>query len=173
MKITCDLSEHFFEVYDEAKGIAIHRSKIIKTGKVPRLTYLEEFFISVFVLLILAFILLMIPQEVTYYGALFLILVTIIYMIVTILQLIWISFIRLRQSYKGSIVINQEGLINQSYYGIKMTFAFKKIKAVVVGKHAVTILTDTPCYFYFPKSKEESIVKAFAKYNPKTPILKK
>ena len=52
-----------------------------------------------------------------------------------------------------------------------MIFSFDKIKCIVVGKYTVTILTDTPVYFYFDISKKEDIIEAIEKYGDKDKII--
>ena len=54
-----------------------------------------------------------------------------------------------------------------------MIFSWDKIKGFVVGKYTVTILTDTPIYFYFNISKKDEILKAIEKYEPRDKKLSK
>ena len=69
-------------------------------------------------------------------------------------------------------IIDEEGISNFSYYNIKMVFNWDKIKAVVVKKNSVTVLTDTPLYLYFDKKKENRIIKEIKKYKPEITIIK-
>ena len=52
-----------------------------------------------------------------------------------------------------------------------MIFNWDKIKAVVIKKYSVTILTDTNVYFYFDIKLKEDIIKCIKKYGSKTLII--
>ena len=66
--------------------------------------------------------------------------------------------------FSNTILIDKNGITDESYYGIKMIFNWSKIKGVVIGKRAITILTDTHIYFYFDISKKSEVIKAIEKY---------
>ena len=57
--------------------------------------------------------------------------------------------------------------------GIKMTFNWDKVLGVVIGKYTVTILTDTPCYFYFKIDDKRKIIKVLEKYGEEDKIIRK
>lgn len=69
-------------------------------------------------------------------------------------------------------MIDENGITDESYYGIKMILKWEKITGVVIGKHTITILTDTPVYFYFDIAKKEDVIKAIDKYGNKDLIIK-
>ena len=53
-----------------------------------------------------------------------------------------------------------------------MLFKWNKIVGVIVGKHSVVILTDTPIYFFFSKRDSKKIIKTIERYHKNTMIIK-
>ena len=101
----------------------------------------------------------------------FLYLASVIYLIAMLVNILTIYRFRKKQKFNNTIIIDKNGITDESYYGIKMIFSFDKINAIVVGKYTVTILTDTPCYFYFDVKEKENIIKAIEKYNKEVRII--
>lgn len=99
-------------------------------------------------------------------------LISFIYLTYTIIDIIEIYNIRKKQQFSNMILIDKDGITDESYYGIKMMFKWEKITGIVIGKHTVTVLTDTPVYFYFEISKKDDIIKAVEEYGNKNLIIK-
>ncbi len=171
LKISCDLSKKYFECFDEAKGIALHKRKILKNKSVSCLSYMQEVFL---IFLVIEFICLLLSLVASYsmcFFIYFLLTVDIIFFLFHIIRVFVGILLRKKQGFKGSIIIDENGITNTSYYKIKMVFAWPKIKAIVIKKYTVTILTDTPCYFYFDVAKNKKILEAVKKYHKNTLIL--
>lgn len=98
--------------------------------------------------------------------------ITILYLILNFLFLLPSYFYRKKHNFKSSIIVTEKGIIDNSFYGIEMTFYWEKVKAIVIKKHSVIILTDTPVYFYFEKSKEKELVDAITNYKKDIVIIK-
>lgn len=167
MKIETDIKDNFFAHFDEARGIAIHKSKIIKKRKVKCLSYMQGQVLTVIFLLVAAILLSMLCCKINYIfiPVCILLLSAFLYLIYIILTIVGIYIFRIKQNFKNTITLNKEGITDKSFYGIKILFDWSKITAVVVGKYTVTILTDTPVYFYFDISKKDKILNAIKKYD--------
>lgn len=173
MKINSNISKNFMGCFDEARGFAMHKSKIIKSKKNNCLSYMQNKLIIYMTLIIISSILilsscydcnLLIIALLLFHGAN-------IYLIITIISIISMYHFRKKNNFKNTIIIDKDGIIDESYYGIKMIFKWNKIIGIIIGKHTVTILTDTPCYFYFPISEKDNIIKAIDKYGDKSKII--
>jgi len=76
-----------------------------------------------------------------------------------------------KSNFMTSITIDERGILDESFYGIKMLFKWNKIVAVIVGKHSIVILTDTPIYFFFSKRDSKKIIKIIERYHKKIMII--
>ena len=165
MKINSDISKDFFSLFDEARGIALRRKKILKNKSSKCLTYMQRkllilsimFVVSLFFLILCCWIVA---------------LVAVVYLIHAITTIALVYFYRKDQDFKNTITIDKHGITDESYFGIKMTFRWEKITGVVIGKRTVTILTDMPIYFYFDISSKDDIIKAIEKYGDSKKIIK-
>ena len=84
----------------------------------------------------------------------------------------WIIYqVRKKEHFTNVVKIDKNGITDESYYGIKMVFSWDKISALVVGKHTVTVLTDSPIYFYFNISEKDEVLKAIDKYEEKDKLV--
>ena len=175
MKIETDISNDFFHCFDEARGVAQHKAKILQTKSARPLSYLQGKIVTVCILLLMSAVLLFLGCiNIRFITASWLIIIlAIIYLLHALATIIVIHNIRKKQNFKNSIIIDKNGITDESYYGIKMIFSWDKIKGFIVGKYTVTILTDTPIYFYFNISKKDEILKAIEKYEPRDKKLSK
>ncbi len=174
MKINSDISKDFFSLFDEARGIALRRKKILKNKSSKCLTYMQRkllilaimFVVSLFFLILCCWNMNMIL--ISWIVAL----VAVVYLIHAIATIALVYFYRKDQDFKNTITIDKHGITDESYFGIKMTFRWEKITGVVIGKRTVTILTDMPIYFYFDISSKDDIIKAIEKYGDSKKIIK-
>ena len=86
-------------------------------------------------------------------------------------QIITLYKFRKEQGFDNTVTFSKEGMIDESFYGIKMTFKWEKVLAVVIKKYTITILTDTPAYFYFNITEKNNILKALEKYQVKDKVI--
>ena len=160
MKISSDIKENYFMLLDEARGVASKKDKILKTKKVNKFSYLEEAIILMMILLLFS----MLFRYINVMCSYFLLFLTFVYFIISIIQVLYIYFHQRRRDFRNTIFIDEEGITDESFHGIKMTFNWKKVKAIVIKEHVVVILLDNPCYFYFSRKVEKKLIEAVQKY---------
>lgn len=174
MKIDTSISKNYFTLFDESRGVAIHKKSILKRRKSNTLSYLQGKLI-VFILLFILDIFFAFLCRFNCYMVCFTCLtylITLVYLFCTVINIIGIYKFRKKQQFSNTILIDKNGITDESYFGIKMIFRWEKITGVVIGKYTVTILTDTPIYFYFDISKKKEVIKAVEKYGNKDLIIK-
>ncbi len=109
-------------------------------------------------------------QLISLFAFVFLIITVSLYIVKT-LSIIKVYELKYRNNFISSVTIDERGIIDESYYGIKMLFKWNKIASVVIGKHSVVILTDTPVYFFFNRRDSKKIIKTIERYHRKTMII--
>ena len=173
MKIDTSISKNYFGLFDEARGIAIYKKSVLKNRKSKTLSYTQGKIIGFVLLFLLSLLFAFLCTFNCHMVWLPLLsyLITIIYLAHAVINTIGIYSFRKKQKFSNTILIDENGITDESYYGIKMIFKWKKIIGVVIGKHTITILTDTPVYFYFDIAKKEDVIKAIDKYGNKDLII--
>lgn len=175
MKIKCDISNNYFSIYNETLNVARHRQRIIKKGKANKLNFFPHLLLNFTLWFALAIIIYLVTKPCGSCSTLFFSLIVffdLVYLVIELIRFTLIHSYRHTKCFKGECLLDEDGLTNDSYYDIKITFKWSKIKAVVIKKHSVTILTDTPFYFYFDIGCEEDILKCVKKYSKDTLIIK-
>ena len=175
MKIKCDLSKNYLAIYNEILNVARHRKQIIKKGRANKLNFLPHLLLNFFFWFILATIIYFLTKPCGSCSTLFFSLIMffdLIYLVLELIRFTAIRYYRHTKCFKGECILDEDGLTNDSYYDIKITFKWSKIKAVVIKKYSVTILTDTPFYFYFDIDCKDNILKCVKKYSKDTLIIK-
>ncbi|MBR4262150.1 MAG: hypothetical protein IKQ35_02155 [Bacilli bacterium] len=172
MKIKSNLSVNFFTIYGDARGIARSKRRIIKTKSKLYLNYYLELIISFIALVVIGYYFFYSKNQViSLFAFIFLVILATIY-IFRIFSVVATYEYRYRNNFISSITVGERGIIDESFYEIKMLFKWNKIKGVIVGKHSVVILTDTPVYFYFNRRDSHKIIKAIERYHKNIMILK-
>lgn len=149
--------------------MAISKNWILKKKKCNNLGYIEKLILLALVLFVFAVGLIMTGNIYMDFLARFFCFVIGI-LIVTIVLRIIMYFTRSRKVFKT--IIDEEGITDQSFYGIKMLFSWDKVKAIVINKHSIVVLMDVPMFLYFSLSLEEKITKALNKYDKTSLIIK-
>lgn len=169
MKIKSDMKKNYLKCYNEAKGVAVNKKRIIKnkTAKVP--TYFQTVLITIILHIIFIIIFLLIDKS-NIMATIFITLL-ILYILYAILRTIWSYNFKKKKEFINSIIIDEKGLTDSSFYNITINLNWSKLKAVVVKKHTITILTDTNLYFFFDIKEKEEIYKAIKKYNNNITII--
>ena len=171
MKISFDRNKNYFKCYDEARGVAMNKEYILKTRKLNLFNYTDYMCMIFCILLCVSMSIMCIGKyDAKVLGILFIAL-DIIFLTITVVSTYYMYICR-KKSPILDVIIDKEGITNFSFYNIKMVFNWDKIKAIVVKKNSVTILTDTPIYLYFDKSKENKVIREIKKYKPEIIILK-
>ena len=144
MKIRSNIKKNFFKCGNESLGVMVNKNYILKTHKNPNYNYSEHV-----LLIIIAFF----------------------YLIFNVIFVIKMYCIRKNTKFKNEIEIDGGGIHDKSYFGIEMTFDWSKIKAIVVRKHTVVVITSTPIYFFFDITKKDDLVDAITKYKKTIPVI--
>ncbi len=173
MKISSELSHSYCACFDEARGIAMNKKTVLKNRNPKCISYLQMKLLTFILLIVLAILLAGISYlSICFYiFSLLLILIATVYFIISIFLILSLYTYRLKWQ-TNKVLMNKTGISGETCYGIKYSFKWDLITAVVIGKYSVTILTDTPCYFYFDISKKDEIIKAIEKYDNKNKIIK-
>ena len=171
MKIKSDLSYNFFTIYGDAKGIARNKKLITKTKGKIYINYYLELLIRFIALMVIGYYFFYSKNQLISLFAFVFLIITVSLYIVKTLSIIKVYELKYRNNFISSVTIDERGIIDESYYGIKMLFKWNKIVSVVVGKHSVVILTDTPVYFFFNRRDSKKIIKTIERYHRKTMII--
>ena len=171
MKIKSNIANNFIRIHGEAKGIARHKKCIIKHKRKIFMNYYLELLIEFVALVILSYYFFFNDNQlVSIIAFIFLIIVETVF-VFNFLGIISSYERRYRNDFTSSITVDDRGIIDESFDGVKMLFKWNKIKAVVVGRHCVVILTDTPIYLYFNKKDAKKIINAVEKNHKSTLII--
>lgn len=168
MRIESNLSNNFFALFDESLSIAKNKRRILKKNKVNKLSYFQFVLLVYIILVILSFIIMFTNL---YYLSFIPMFIATIYLVLSLVRVYIIYSNKKEDNFISSVIMNKNGITDESYYGIKMIFNWNKIKAIVIKKYAITILTDTPVYFVFDKSVKDDIIKIVNKYNKDISII--
>ena len=166
MKIGSLMTKNMYKCYSEARGIAQNKRTILRKRKAKTFTFLGTSIINTLLIMVilLCFVL--------YYNLSYLYLLLALAPIV--LNHIYIFFYLRKIKKRRKInynIFDREGIHDESFYGIKMLFTWKKVKAIVIGKYSVVVLTDTPCYFYYGIDVKDDIIEAVELYSRKNKII--
>ena len=160
MKFNSKIDKKFFACFNEASGVAMAKRKILRTRNCSCNTYLENVILIFLVLLLLG------CSGISFHCLAYFWVV----LVLAVIHLFVSCFFILRMAYynnrleKYQTVIDKKGITNDAYYDIKMLFSWELIQAIVIKDHSITILTKTPCYFFFDIKYKEEIIKLLQKY---------
>lgn len=169
MKIKSDMKTNYLKHYNESRGIALNRKKILKTNtnKVP--TAFQCFIITTLILIIPTILFFIIDKSKIVF-ILFLVMTT-IYIIYEILRTIWSYNFKKKSNFINEITIDESGIIDSSFYGITINIKPENIKAIVIKRNTVTILTHISIYFFFNIKEKDIIINEIKKYNKDIKII--
>lgn len=169
MEIKTNMKKSYLRNYNEAKGIAVNKKRVLKhkTNKVP--TYLTSALITITLLSICTFIFSIIDSSNIF--KLFFLISLIIYISYSILRTIWSVNFKKKQDFLNTIIIDENGITDSSFYNIKININWDKITAIVIKKYTITFITDTHLYFFFDISKKEEILKLVKKYSKENLVI--
>ena len=170
MKINTSLSDNFLYYFDEARGFAIHKKRILKRKDLKCLSFIQSKAIIFIGLLVFSLIFALIENYFMFSVSLFVL--SILYLIIVIIRVSSSYNYRKKRVPNNTIIIDENGITDESFYDIKITIKWSKVKAIILGKYTVTILTDTPIYFYFDISKKYEIINEASKYISNDIIIK-
>ncbi len=160
--------KNYFRSFNEAEGVAMARKLILKSRNPQVTTYLQNFLLIFFFVLLTSIYLLVFGYYEVFYLVFFMDLIFLFLNIFYMLE----RTIR-GNSIDGETSITKNGIVNNTYKNIEMHFSWDLIDAVVVKKYSVTILTNTACYFFFDISQKDKIVDLLKKYKHEDLLVEK
>lgn len=172
-----DMSNNYIACYNEAYGVAINRKKLIKHPTAATYSYTYYGFIYLWLTIILHLVTYITYRILGYTPFICFLsnIVSIFYFCIALYFLIYIIRVccsKCRKR-KGSFEVDKRGIIDSTFDGIKILFEWKKIKMVIIKKYTITILTDTPIFFFVNKEIEPILIPALKAYNKEIIIIKK
>ncbi len=169
MKITSNMSNKYLKHYNISKGIALNKKRILKHNTIKVPTYLTSVLITIFLLLIFTIIFHYIDKS--HIITIYFLVSLIFYITYSITRTIWSYNFKKKKDFINEIILDENGLTDQSFYNIKITLNWDKLKAIVIKKETITILTDTQLYFFFDLKEKEEILKTISKYTKDIKII--
>ena len=160
MEIKTNLKKDYFKYFNEALGVATSRKRILKKRKANKLNYYEKILLILCFVIFISIILLLNNY---FLASLILFLLSVFTLILNIISYLIRHNYEKKINYQNTIIINDQG-ITDNYLDIIITFTWKRIKALVVKKNTLVILTDTYIYFYFSIKDKEKVFQAINKY---------
>ena len=171
MKIRSNIKKNFFKCGNESLGVMVNKNYILKTHKNPNYNYSEHVLLITIILLLSAGILSLLGSKPLLVIGLALTIVAFLYLLFNIIFVIKMYCIRRSTKFKNEIEIDGGGIHDKSYYGIEMTFEWSMVKAIVIRKHTVVVITTAPIYFFFDITKKDDLVDAITKYKKTIPVI--
>lgn len=173
MKIDMDISNNYFNCFDESRGIVINRNRVLKNKSSKVLSYMKTKALVFLMLFGVSLVLMIFSFFISklFIIFIFMFIVSFVYIIFGLLESYFSYRYRRSKNFFKSIIINEEGIINANYYDIKMIFGWDKINAVVIGTYSITILTTTPYYFTFSIDVKEKLISSLVEYGYENKII--
>lgn len=177
MKIKYDMTKNYFKYYNESQGIMISKNEILKNPKSKLYSYTEKGIINL-LLVILTGIL----SKILYYlgnNGIVTKVLNIIVIIALLLLLLYFTvfyigyFIENRKKHVGNLEIDADGIRDLSDNGMVVGFSWNNIKAIIIRKHTINIITDNSIYFFIDVTYKERLLIAIERYNKDLLIIDK
>ena len=141
IKIDTDLSNDFFDIYNEARGIAMNKKRILKHKKICGMNYVSYLFIIFIVIFIVnLFLILRFKDFYLYFFSLFVIIADIIGFVLG-LSRIGINYMyKKRNKFISTVFINRRGITDvSSFNDIELLFLWKRVEGIVIGHYSLVI----------------------------------
>ncbi len=167
MEFNCKIDKNFWSCFNEARGVALFKRSVLNSKKKLIPTYLGFILFLLGVVLGLGILFSFFTKLKWLFYLFFLLAILIV--LSHFFYLIEIFYYHHKLA--GKTIIDEKGITNNSYRNITIIFNWNKIKAIVITKHAVTILTDTPYYFFFSNDQKEELLKVVKKQKKEKLVL--
>lgn len=177
MRIKYDMDENYFKCYNESQGIIVNKNEIIKNPKFKLYNYVEKGLINILLIIII-----LICSKVLEYMlgpnifTRILELISNVSLGLMILYFVLFYFgysIEKGRKHEGYLEVDSEGIKDFSSDGMVVGFSWENIKAVVIKKHTINILTDNSIYFFIDITYKERLLIAIERYQPNLLIIDK
>ena len=177
MRIKYDMNNNYFKCYNESQGIIAKRDDIIRNPKIKLHGYIERGIIHLLLMAILLGFVAVASYLMT--GSIDVKTMTLIASILIGLIVIYyimflISYsVENKKNHSGSLEVDAEGIKDYSDTGMVIGFSWDNIKAVVIKKHTVNILTDSSIYIFIDIAYKDRLLLAIERYNQDLLIIDK
>ena len=177
MRIKYDMSDNYFKCYNESQGVIMNKNEILKNPNIKLYSYIGKGIINI-LLIVLIFISSRIIKYIDNSSLIVKILdvIVIISLILVILYFIvfYVSYlVEKRRKHVGNLEVDAEGIKDFSDNGMIIGFGWDNIKAVVIQKHTINIITDEPIYLFIDIKYKDRLLIAIERYNDKLLIIDK
>ena len=167
IRIKTDLSSDFFSIYNEARGIAMNKKRILKLKRNVHINYIGLVFITFIVIFILCMIIILQHNSIflVSYG-LFILILDIMSLFMALVRIYGNYFYRKKDKFRADIIIDKRGITDlSSFKDIEILFLWNRVEGVVIGEYSVVILLRKHIYLYFDINDNKKIIDGIKKYN--------
>ena len=166
VKIKTDLSNNFFDIYNEARGIAMNRKRILKKKKNIPLHYINFIFYSFIIIFVLSLIMLLQHYSLLFVRyALFIIILDLLFYFYGLFRIYINYWCKRKNNFISTVLINKKGITDlSSFKNIEILFKWDRVDAVVVGDLSVVILFKRGIYLYFDIRDKKKIIDGIKRF---------
>jgi len=177
MRIKYDMNNNYFKCYNESQGIITKRNEIIKNPKIKLQGYLERGLVySILICFLLIFTAVSSYIITGFFDVKRLIEMTCILFgfMAFYFAMFFVSYsVENKKTHSGELEVDVEGIKDYSDTGMVIGFSWKNIKAIVIKKHTISILTDSPIYIFMDIEYKDRLLLAIERYNKDLLIIDK
>jgi len=177
MRIKYDMTDNYFNCYNESQGIIVNKDDIIRNPKFKLHNYIEKGIINVlliFVILIVSNLIFYIIGENIITKILNILSFIMLILMVLYFLMFYIGYsVEKRRKHIGALEVDADGIKDYSDDGMVIGFSWDNIKAVVIKKHTINILTDGTIYFFIDVKYKDRLLLAIERYNKDLLIIDK
>lgn len=174
MRIKYNMSNNYFKCYNEFQGILLSRNEVLKKNYKPH-NYIERGIINLISLLFMFLIskfLYYIDNNNIFTKILDVLIILILCIMVLYFVLFFVGyFSEKRKVHIGNLEIDSEGIKDFSSSGTIIGFSWKNIKAIVIKKNTINIITDGTLFIFIDITYKDRFLNAINRYNPNLPII--
>lgn len=121
MKFTFDNNKNYFKCYDEARGVAMNKRYILKTKKTNFFSYTDYVYSIFCILLFISLAILFLSPTELGTLSICLMLLDFVFLLVASINTYYMYNCR-RGKMPLEVLVDEYGITNSSFYGIKMIF---------------------------------------------------
>lgn len=177
MKIKYDMNKNYFRCYNESQGVMMAKNEILKNPKAKIYNYVEKGIINILlvvIIYILSKILLFFDNTNMIVKMLNIIVIIALCLIILYFLVFFIGyFVEKSKNHIGNLEVDATGIKDLSDSGMIVGFTWDNIKALVIKKHTINIITDSSIYLFIDITYKERLLKAIERYNPDLTIIDK
>jgi hypothetical protein len=176
MKIKYNIDNNYFKCYDESQGVMLIKGEILKKPSIKVYNYIEKGIINLFFIIIMFITSLFFKVfNMSMPFKIFLVLAIISFiLLICYFMIFYIGYlVEKNKVHIGNLEVDATGIKDLSDSGTIIGFSWNNIKAVVIKKHSICIIADSPISLFIDIEHEERFLNAINRYNPDLPIIDK